>query len=197
MCCFRRYFNASQSLSVLTFPINYTWNSLTYNNAFTWPTDEKGKMMGKSPELFSYSYEFLLRNCNKIYCFIKACWNLFSKSPASQAINFSLSYGDNMGAGICTQLFCFLGEHGGIKQSPFTTHFLLLTVCSVMQYLCLLWVFTKSNFFHCIDRSVHVQDSRHQWTDMCIPVHKQGRKLLSASVARYVSFQSSILCVNI
>lgn len=36
--------------------------------------------MGKKIELFSSSYEFLLRNCNKIYCFIKACWNLFSKS---------------------------------------------------------------------------------------------------------------------
>lgn len=35
--------------------------------------------MGKKIELFSSSYEFLLRNCNKIYCFIKACWNLFSK----------------------------------------------------------------------------------------------------------------------
>lgn len=146
MCCFRRYFNASQSLSALTSPINYTWNSLTYKNAFTWPTDEKGKMMGKSPELFSYSYEFLFRNCNKIYCFIKACWNLFSKSPASQAINFSLSYGDNMGAGICTQLFCFLGEHGGIKQSPFTTHF-CCSLCALSCSICVCSEFLQSLFF--------------------------------------------------
>lgn len=69
-----------------------------------------------------------------------------------------------MGAEICTQLFCFLGEHGGIKQSPLTTRFLLLTVCSVMQYLCLLRVFTKSIFlivliemclFRTMNRHVH------------------------------------------
>lgn len=40
------------------------WNSLKYNNAFTRPTDEKGKNDGKKKiELFSSSYKFLLQNC--------------------------------------------------------------------------------------------------------------------------------------
>lgn len=57
------------------------WNNLKRNNALTEPTNrwKKEKTHKKKQQLFSIFYEFLLKKFSKIYCFIKARWNLVSK----------------------------------------------------------------------------------------------------------------------
>ncbi|TRZ18421.1 hypothetical protein HGM15179_008662 [Zosterops borbonicus] len=63
---------------------------------------------------------------------------IFEESPASQAINFSVSYGDNIGAEICTQLFRFLEEHGGtVQTSPAREKMLEVKQREVQQVLML------------------------------------------------------------
>lgn len=152
----------------------------------------------KKPELFSSSYEFLLRNCNKIYCFIKACWNLFSKSHQQAKPSIFLCHMETTGE-LKSALSCFAFWENMVglsnRQLP---HIFCCSLCALSCSICVCSEFFQILFlFNCINRNVHVQDSRHQWTDKCIPVYMQGKKLLSASIARYVSFQSSLLCVSI
>lgn len=69
---------------IITFSVDILYqltyeNNLKYSSAFTQPTNRWERKKHGKKKLFSSSYEFLLKNCNKIYCFIKACWNLVSK----------------------------------------------------------------------------------------------------------------------
>lgn len=123
------------------------WNSPKYKNAFTWPTDEKGKMMGKIIELFLSSYEFLLRNCNKIYCFIKACWNLFSKSRQQAKPSIFLSHMETTWE-LKSALSCFAFWENMVGLSNHhLPHVFCCSLCALSCSICVCSEFLQSLFF--------------------------------------------------
>lgn len=124
--------------------------------------------MGKIIELFLSSYEFLLRNCNKIYCFIKACWNLFSKNRQQAKPSIFLSHMETTWE-LKSALSCFaFWENMEGLSNHHLPHVFCCSLCALSCSICVCSEFLQSLFFYCINRNVHIQDYEQTCTYLCI-----------------------------
>lgn len=107
----------------------------------------KKKRWREKKNLFSSSCELLPRNCNKIYCFIKACWNLVSKSHQQARPSIFLCHAETTWE-LKSALSCFAFWENMVGLS--NHHLLHIFCCSrypVALSICVCIKFLKILFF--------------------------------------------------
>lgn len=97
--------------------------------------------------IFSSSYEVLLRNCNKIYSFIKACWNLVSKSHQKARPSIFLCHAETTWElKAALSCFAFWEDMVGLSNHHLL-HIFCCSLCSVAFSIRVCIWFLKRLFF--------------------------------------------------
>lgn len=129
--------------------------------------------MGKIIELFSSSYEFLLRNCNKIYCFIKACWNLFSKSHQQAEPSIFLCRIESTWE-LKSALSCFaFWENMMGLSNHHLPHVFCCSLCALSCSICVCSEFLQSPFFFIVIIEMFVFRTMNRHVHTCVYTGKE------------------------